>query len=359
MRTTLADARNSRIPSAMGLCPTEPKFLAILNEAQSRLLTKGMWFGTVAKYRICVSDGCVTLPVQISTIEKAAVCGAPIRVHDQWYEFLENGFGTRNGSPNNSTTSGTTTSSSCCGTGPNNWGCGLGEVLYRGRFCTFRDIVPSGKLLNFICDLISDVGKEVLALGYDDNGNWIRTMQSGSIQDGEVIVLAQAAGTNSVNNFSCVTDIQFPSNVDGQTWLYEYKVSDATKRLIGKYEYFEERPSYARYFFPGIRQNSNTDGSCNQSSIEIIGKLEFIPAKNDTDYLIISNIPALKAMCVGISNAEKVPSSIEKSQIIASAYVEALAELNAELNHYRGDVITGITVVGASVGMADPIPVLV
>lgn len=352
-RTTLADAKNSRIPAAMGICADEPKFLAILNEAQQRLLTKGKWWGTFGKFRICSSNGCITLPVQISTIEKAAICGSPIRVHDQWFEFLENGLGLRSGMDTSST------SGTCCGTGLNSWGCGVGEVLYRGRFCTFKDIIGTGKKLNFICDLVSDVGKEVLALGYDDNGNWIRTTQSGSIQDGEVIALAQSGGTNSVNNFSCVTDLQFPDDMDGQTWLYEYTVSDATKRLIGKYEYFEQRPSYARYFFPSILTQTNSDGSCSQSSIEIIGKLEYIPAKNDTDYLIISNIPALKALMVGISNAEKVPDTIQKQAIMSSAYTEAIAELQTELNSYTGDVIRGVTVVGASIGQADPIAVLI
>jgi hypothetical protein len=348
MRTTLLDAKNSRIPSAIGVCSSEQKFVDVLNEAQQRLLTKGLWFGTYGRFRICAPDGCITLPAQIATIERVAMNGMNIPVRDEWYEFLENGYGPRNSNSCNSSGGG-------CGSP---WNSGGQESLYRGRFCTFKDIIPTGKKLNFICDLASDVGKEVLALGYDDNGNWIRTDQGGIIKDGELIAFAQSAGTNSVNNFSCVTDLQLPDNMDGQSWLYEYKVSDASKRMIGKYEYFETRPYYARYYFPTICSSSS--GTCNRSSVEIIGKLEYIPAKQDTDYLIIGNIPALKEMCVAIVNAEKTPDTLEKNKIIASGYAMAISELDHELSHYLGEGrVLGINLSGSSIYSNNEIPVLI
>lgn len=230
------------------------------------------------------------------------------------------------------------------------------EALYRGRFCTFKDIIPTGKKLNFVCDLASDVGKQVLALGYDDNGNWIRTNQGGTIKDGELVAFAQGAGTNSTNNFSSINDLQLPSNMDGQSWLYEYKVSDATRRLIGKYEYFETRPHYARYFFPSITTSTCDDNECCQTAVEIIGKFEFIPVKVDTDYLIIGNIPALKELCVAIVNAEKAPDSIAKNQIMTSGYAMAMNELDSELRHYRGSgLVTGINIVGSSIYNNNPV----
>lgn len=341
MRITLADVKASRIPIAIGVCATDQRFIDIVNEAQQRLLTKGLWYGTYGKFRICASDGCITLPPQIASIERVAISSVAVPVHDEWFEFLDNGYGTRN--------------SGSCSDG--NCGSGIEEALYRGRFCTFKDIIPTGKKLNFVCDMATDVGKQVLALGYDDNGNWIRTSQSGTIKDGELITFAQSAGTNSTNNFSCVTDIQLPSNMDGQSWLYEYKVSDTTRRLIGKYEYFETRPHYARYYFPSICSSSS--GSCSQTSVEIIGKMEFIPVETDTDYMIIGNIPALKAMCVGIVNAEKEPDAIRKVAILKAAIKDATDELNNELSHYLGEGRDiGVNLVGSSVYHDNPIEAL-
>lgn len=347
MRTTLGDIRNSRIPYAIGLCPDDSRITAYVNEAQQRLLTKGLFWGTFGRFRICSDSGCITLPAQIATIESVAVCGQPVPTRDAWYEFLENGFGPRNGSGN--------CSSGNCG----RIGDGIPEALHRGNFCTFKDIQPSGKKLNFVCDLSSDVGKQVLALGYDDNGNWIRTDQGGTIKDGELIAFAQSGGTNSVNNFSSVNDIQLPDDMDGQSWLYEYDTSALTRRLIGKYEYFETRPNYARYFFPSICSRSCSDSDCCQTPVDIIGKLEFIPVKQDTDYLIIGNIPAMKEMIVAVSQAEKEPDSIARNKIIQSGYVNAVAELDAELRHYVGDGVTrGITIVGSSIYTNNPVETL-
>jgi hypothetical protein len=352
VRTTFADIKSSRIPAATGVCASDARLIAWTNEAQQRLLTKGLWHGTLGKFRICVTDGCVTLPPQLASIEAAALCGSPVRMRDMLYEFLESGYGLRNGCNTSSSGSG-----SCCGNGTMLCD-GGGNGIHRGSFPTFRDIIPSGKKLNVICDLASDVGKEVLALGYDDNGNWIRTDQGGTIKDGELIAYAQSGGTISSNYFSSVTDLQLPSDMNGQAWLYEYKVADATKRLLSKYEYFETRPSYTRYFFPGIRTSEDEDGNCTRTAVDIIGKLEYIPVKVDTDYLIISNIPAMKAMVVAISQAEKTPDANNKAKIIASGYAEALAELNSELSHYIGDVVRGVNIMDSSLGRIDPIPTL-
>lgn len=349
MRLTLADAKASRIPRAIGVCSTDSKFLAILNEAMQRLMRRGFWWGNYGRYRICTSDGCITLPPQLAAIDSVAMCGVPQPMHDQWFEFMANGPGPVNGRCNTSTDT-----SSVCGQGISS-SCNQGGFL-RGHFPTFKDIQPTGKKLNFVCDLASDVGKTVLALGFDDNGNWIRTSQGGSILDGEVIAFAQGGGTNSTNNFSSVSDIQLPSNMDGQSWLYEYKVSDTTRRLIGKYQYFETRPSYPRYLFPSIRTSTNTDGSCDQTSVEIMARHEYIPLVKDTDYLILSNIPALKAMCVGIDQSEKEPDPIKKNQIMAMAYGEALTELDYELDSYLGaGRLIGVQNVGSSVLLNDPV----
>jgi len=352
MRITLADARASRIPNVIGACNDDVRFLAILNEAIQRLLTKGLWWGTYARYRICAINSCITLPSGMATIETAAQCGVPISVVDQWYEFLENGLGTVNGS----TASDGSNCSSCGGVGGRNFGCGMPGAYMRGRFPTFSDMVGTTEKLRFVCDLASDVGKEVLALGYDENSNWIRTSQGGVIRDGEVIDLAQAPGADSTNYFSVLTDIQFPNDMDGQTWLYARKPADSTQRLIGKYQYHDTRPSFARYFIPGI---CNNDSSC-PTTVEIMAKHDFIPVKNDTDYLIIGNLPALKTMCMAINNAEHEPNAVNKTAIMVAGYKEAIGELDSELDHYLGSGRRiGINVMGSSIYASDPVPVLV
>lgn len=354
MRVTFADAQNSRLPSQIGACPTDQRFVDLLNEAQQRLIYCGKWWGTVQKWRFCATDGCVALPSQFATLEAVAVCGRPIAIRDQFYEFLENGFGIRG---NSVTTTGSTvgTTSPCCG-GVSGV-CGIQEALFRGFYPTFADIQPTGKQVQVVCDKITDVNKPVLVLGYDDNNNWIRTTQSGVVQDGEVVQLSQG-GTRSVNNFSVVTDLQPPSNLDGQWWLYEYTIAGGALRLIGQYQYFDRRPSFQRYFFPAIIPNlAAPAGTCTQILVEALVKLEFIPVKNPTDYLIIGNLPALKEMMMALSKAEDEPDALRKVQIVSAGQTVAKMILDQELDHYLGSGRRmGMNFVGSSLGDVVPVP---
>jgi hypothetical protein len=361
MRVTLLDAKNN-LPPIFGVCPvdpntglTSPTFLQLLNEAQERLLIAGMWWGTVQKWRFCATDGCVSLPSQFATLIAVAVCGRPIAVRDQFYEFLENGFGIRGQTMVNTSTG---TISPCCG-GVSGV-CGVGEALYRGNFPVFSDIIPGGKQLQLVCDKLTDVGKPVLCLGYDDNNNWIRTVQNGMVLDGEVVSLAQAPGTNSVNNFSVVTDLQPPPNLDGQWWLYEFTVSGGTQRLIGQFQYYDIRPSFARYFFPAIiPQVAAPPNTCAQVLVEALVKLEFVRALRDTDYLIIGSLPALAEMMAALKKANDEADAVKRVQIISAGLTVAKQILDQQLDHYLGSGRKmGMNIVGSSIGDVHPVPVL-
>lgn len=352
-RLTLGDAKKSRLPSAIGACPDDPRFLDLLNEATNRLLNKGLWWGTVQRWRFCATDGCIALPSQIATLEGVTVCGQPLTLRDQYFEFLQNGFGIQGTQVAPGANNG-----SCCGGG----GCGCSDdVIYRGHFCTFYDVNPAGnpKKLNVVCDRVSDVGKNVLLLGYDVNGNWVRTNQGGVVLDGELVAMAQGAGTLSNTIWSNLTDIQPPSNLDGQWWLFEYDTVLATLRMIGQYNYFDTRPHFARYFFPSIRSQPTPTNGCNQTMVEALVKLAFIPVVKDTDYLIIGCLPALKEAIQALSDSENDPDNTKANQIVTAGLAVAVQLLDEELDHYVG---TGrrvaMTVVGSGIGSSCPVPIL-
>jgi hypothetical protein len=318
-----------------------------LNTAQRRLLKRGKYWGTFSRYRLCVTEGCITLPPQIAALESIAVCGRPIRLHDQWFEFLENGLGTQQCT--------TTNGEGSCGAGS----CCAGDAKYRGRYPTFADVTGVDKKLLLICDLVADVGVDVLVMGYDANNNWIRTVQGGVMSDGEVITLAQSPGTVSSNIFSIITDIQLPVR-DGQCWLYSlaspYDAATSDKVMLGNYQYFETRPSYARYYIGGILSGSNGDDGCSLTTVDVMAKHDFIPVVRDNDYLVIGNLDALEFM---IQALEKYRNAVSQGQVGEAIAFEKLAEmeLDKELDHYRGSgVVTGITVSGSDIGMAEPVP---
>lgn len=325
MRTTFNDILDPELcdlPERLNLCRTNEAHQKVIrgyvNRYQLRLLTAGRWWGAYARFHVCSINGCVTMPPQIATVERAAVCGQPVPVHDLWWEFLDNGWGTEGG---NGCTS--------CG-GSFGCGCAMG-AKYRGNFCTFDDLIGVNKKVRLICDLSSDVGKEVLLLGYDASGNWIRTDQGGTIKDGELVALSQTPGTLSSKFYTSVTDIQAPDDLDGQWWLYEYNNDTTDIRMIGQYQYWERRPSYPRYLFGQICNTSNGDG-CNKTLVEVIAKLEFIPVRKNTDYLILGCIPACEYGAEGVKYTMP-PSDMAKAMTLLGL---AKLELDKELDHYLG-----------------------
>lgn len=321
---------------------------------------EGHWHGTTARIKFCATDGCIVLPPQVAVIEAIAVCGQPATLRTQWHEFSALGLGVRGTLWNTSDSSNT---SSCCAWGSNWLACGTNEAIWRGTVPSFSDIIAGAdvaeKKLNIVCDLATDVGKEVLLLGYNSDGIWIRTMQDGTIQDGEVVTLAQSAGTTTTNTFSSLTAIQFNEERDGVCWLYEYNTDTTTKRMIGLYQAYEVRPDYPKYFMAGIRSGSNSDGSgCAQTLIEAIVKLNFTPVNNPTDYLCVPCLPAIKVYAQALSSAENEPDSVRKNQILATGLALAREILDRQAQHFVGNGNEVSITVSGSAFVGGPIPQL-
>lgn len=335
MRTTLAIAKASTIPTAVNLRPADTRLLGFLNEATQRLMYRGKWWGCFNRYSITVDSQILTLPAQIDTIEMINVCKAPMPLRSQWFEFLANGYGTRDD------------------TLPT--GSGISECILRGTSPTFKAI-SAASTLTVMCDVASDIGKTVRILGYDTNDNWVRTLIAGIWYDGESVVLAQNPGTVTTTTFLRVTDIQAPADLDGQWWLYEGDV--ATGIMIGHYQFWETNPSYKQYLIPFI--------STAVTTVEIMGKLAFIPVKNDTDYLLIGNIAALK-LGVMACKAELEHNWGEANFLWnggrmkdGSMRIGAIQELDSELSHHIGDgQQLGINLIGSSAGWGEVVENLI
>lgn len=345
-RRTLADAKASRIPEAVNLPPADPRFAQYINEAQDSLLKRGHWWGTMARFQIAATAGLITMPREVATIEAVSTNSQILPIHDFWFEWLANGWGPVDESVPD----------------------GRPTCEYRGHYPTAFDIVGTNKSLRFVCDLPIDSGKQVLVQGYDDATppNLIRSQigATGEFQNGEYEELRTAIQpvTYSGTAFSRITDIIFPDDMQGQCWLYEKDLSvpALTERLIGQYDANNPRPSFARYFFPGII--AVTGGQT--VSVEVLAKLEFIPVKVDTDHLMIGNLPALKKACMAIKAEEELrfadASLLMNGGVNPKSNVRiigAIDELNFELDHYLGTGRRiGMTIQGLNIGTVEEVP---
>jgi hypothetical protein len=304
MRQRLVDAKNANLGLSIGICSTDSRFTTLLNEAQQRIVMgPEQWWKITQRYRISVAEGCITWPRHIAAIESISACGMPMTLRNPWFEFLESGYGLRSCSCN-------------C-----DWG-----AYDRGTAVTFDDIKPTGKRLRFYVDVAETAGQTIIAQGYNDSSEWIRTLSGGVYIDGEAISLPNAVATPilSTNFFSSVTALILPASRNGILRLYEYDNAAATQRQIGVYEPDETTPEYRRTFIGGLCDST-------ARTVDAMVRREFIPVSADNDWLMVANLPSLKLMMMSID-------SEMKRDFNAAAYFkgECFNLLTREAAHYTG-----------------------
>jgi hypothetical protein len=333
MRKTLAQAKNSTIPQAVGLATCDERFVQLLNEAQARLADMGKWWGTYKKLRVCVTAGCITWPREVKTIEAMNLCGYNIPIQNQWYEFQTDTRAPRTG----------------CG----REGCEQDQLLDRGMVTQFRDSVGNC-YIRVTPQLSADVGKRVLLQGLDPNGIPIRTLDSvsGEYVWGEYVTLPNPSITAYVrtsNRFKQpgLTGAQKPLTQGSLTIIAE---NDTTGLLtqVAVWGPSEQNPEYRRTYLVGMPEvcggtNScsttqdnccidNGDGcvpadeACTNTVVEAIVRLDFIPAIVDSDWLFIGNLQAIKHMMKAIQKEDR------------NQYTEAEREIQLALRSLRNEL---------------------
>jgi hypothetical protein len=313
MKITFGDIKDD-IAEILSTCNTDTRVLAYLNEAQERLINRGKFLGTVQRYKICVNDNCLTWPRQIETIESFSVCRLPGQIRNEWYEFNEGGYGQIQDDD--------------CLPGVN--------LIDRGEVCAFDDITSgqTDRKIKVYSDLVES-NCYVILQGYDENGNWIRTVDGGSYIDGEKVVPSQA-GVSSTKKFIALTGVQ-KTVTNGNLRLYEIKSGDgSTVKSLAIYEPDETRPLYRRSIVPGLTNMGaccdTTDSTCAKKYINVIAKLRHIPVAADGDWLLLRSRAALRLGVMAILKEKK--DLLQEAEIY---WGKAITELQREVEVHYGD----------------------
>lgn len=361
-----------------GMCSDNPQLLARVNEAQERLLNKGLYAGTYGRYSVCVYGGCITLPREFESILGYNFGGAPAQVYNQWYEFMANGPGTAS--------------------------VGAWKHLQdRGYLPCFRSL-EAQKFIRVYTDLSESTTSTILFRGSDTYNNRIQTLEDGNYIDGERLnlsaglvnssvlvsglvspntdgngVYGQYAVLNSkpayrnVNNWILRNtgsiwqllnpsgqNVSFSSNNPDFPWTAVFNLGtfsqlpgvtqnafryiDAINKSVTKgwvriyavdpvtaSEFCiailapdETLPQYRRYAIPGFE---NEEGS----TVTVLAKRKFIPVTGDDDDLIVTNLGALKMMAIAIEKEEN--NNLVEAQVYEDKAVELLKE---ELKEVEG-----------------------
>lgn len=331
-RATLSRFRAQWPAEAMGICQSDPQVANYCNDAIERLLMDPLtpetgWYGTsvVVVLTGVVSNGSVyvTTPREIARLTDIAVCQHPIPVRNGWYEYLRFGTGLE--------------PKTCQAAG-----CGSQFSAYeRPNVYTFSDLVGTKTIRIYPSDA-RDSGKRVLVQGKDANGQVVLTTNPGSAltAPGEYVVI-QFPFVDTANTYTRIDGLQKDESY-GQIQFTQVDPVTLVESPLSTMEPTEGTALYRRYLINGI---PSTNLCCTGSptvQISAQARLDFIPVANETDYLLIPNVPALVEECRSI-RFSRIDTPAAAQQTIIS-HQRAIALLNGMLDTYVGKTNVAVRV---------------
>lgn len=323
-RLRLYDCRLSRLPELIGKCAADITAIAnAVNSAQRRLLLcreagdEGWWgsWAEVAFTLVSRTNPFITCPRSIARIAKLQVCRHPVWIQNQWYEYLDFGNGRM----------------------PQRWRdnfCIMG-ALTRNNAITISEFSGRPRIIRVYTTDPADVqaAKRVLLQGTDQNDTVIYSQDSLNQVQG-VFVTTAIPFADSPLSFNLLTGIQKDVTY-GEVQIYEVDPVTGAQSLLLTMEPSETVAGYRRYYL-----NNLPTGCCHPTNTNVpvqvlaIAKLELIPVKVDTDYLLFHNLEAIIEECQSIRYSEIDNEGAKK--MAQEKHVQAVRLLQGELVHYLG-----------------------
>lgn len=319
MMTTLYMVRQSSFPKAIGACVDDiPKIAVAVNEAQERLIFAGGdtgWWGAWQRVRLPINSTApyITLPRQFNRIINMAVCRQGIPINNEFFELLPHGNGL---------------APAVIG---NDW-CGRDiEGYERGMVPTMVDLTPTNQKLRVFVTDPRDIGKRMLISALDQNGN---PFYDASPSLGFYMTFAQPF-TDTIFQVSQIQTIQ-KDYTFGDIVLQQVDVTTGAAVNLGRFGPTEINPSYRRYLISAIPSLCCGVGSLPPNlTVTALCKLQYIPATQDTDWLIIQNTPALIEMAQALRYSRM--DSVSAAGLEAKHEKAAIKQLRNQMRHEEGE----------------------
>lgn len=353
MRVTLSSVQQSMLPKAIGLCAADlPSIAAYVNRAQERLINCGGETGWIGGWQhvafpISPCHPYFTLPPEWSRVINMDICRFPLRIQNEFYEYLEAGPGLQGCPiPRNANDFKELNQTPNFG----NWRrgrCGALQGLERGmNFPLFRDIEPLNQYVKIYTTNVLDVGKRVLiGPAWDQNGNPIYTLDGNNQVNGFYLTLESPSVTSTMI-VSRIDGIQKDSTY-GQVIFKQLDANTATEVTLSKFAPWETIPTYRRYYISHVPYQPECPQSpCvtvngappvpREVPVNALVKLGYTPAVLATDFLIIGCIPALIEECKAIRFMDMdAPNSPQMAEVY---HRRAIKMLQDEMRTYLGEL---------------------
>jgi len=316
MLATLLEARNSALRNVAGACNGSAEFLQLLNDATRRLMRRGDWAGTTIPIHVCSRAGCVVWPRYVGHVRKINVCRTPIIIKNNWWQFAWYDTNNPSGWWNNQ----------CLGRP-------FGEVTATGSNSEtpiFQDIQGDNRTVRAYPLVQADVGREITIFGIDNDNQVLRTKQSdGTWRDGVIITTAMPFGSTDVF-VRRIDRVLVADGMQSTMRMFAYNSVKNVLEDLAVYEPGETNPAYVKQQLrlpTCCNPSSTTTGTCSSTfPLLALVKLRFLPARFDTDLILLENLDALKDYMQSLKFREQ-GNSRSANEYEASA----LRELNLDL----------------------------
>lgn len=323
-------AELARYAGQTGLPVTDPRLLTSINLIQEELINEGDFPGVVDRWRIVADSGVLVLPGHLDRLMQITIRGIPTDVKSPWFSFVAYGPGIQDDETfrNRDWVA---------------WGHDDG-ILEVGEFPTKTPIplstgsagLPGPWNLRVYASVGETEGAYCTVQGLDENDLEIRTQLSDGSStwiDGERIPISLGSSFyESTKTFSELKAFTKPMT-NGYVRLTAW--NGTTEVELSNYSPDETTPSYHKYYSPWLHRITPSDG--NECCRTVIARCRrrFVPIVEDTDVLMISNLPALRAMMIAIWKRDA--GALDE---YAAMKVTAVDLLKKEAKAYRGKART-------------------
>jgi hypothetical protein len=253
---------NQLVPMLEQYVEPDGKFLPSLNQVLSRIYNMGTYRDLTIQYSLPVVDNCITLPDEADAILHTIVDNQPVPVRSLWHDFKSVGMG--------------------LGASDLTWG-----LIDAGFHPLKRLIQTATSTLHIVPSDYSptktnfnpDDGEEVLILA--TNNDQVYQSSTNPVSSNDVLV-------TFTTDISSVISIRF----DALTDIYDIRTdpmdSNTTVATIG--------PDSGVTRYRRFRLNKSTDGL---TTVHVLCKRAFQPARSDDDIVYVNNVGALKHGLLG------------------------------------------------------------
>jgi hypothetical protein len=301
IRRTYAQVKTelARVSGTSGMPVTDARLIEQVNLVQEELASEGDWPGIVDRWFMVATNGNIILPAYLDRLMQITIAGVPREIRSPWAQFVQYGPGVRDDER----------------TRNRDW-CGP-DVIFDVGEVPSRVCIPLSAGSACICDDATDTNPpgpwklrvyaaveesdDIYATvqGLDENGLIVRTQLSdgsGTWINGERIPISNGSSFfESTEDFSELTAFTKP-DTNGYVRLTAW--NGTTEIELSNYAPDETSPSYRKYYSPWLHKMQDSGQCCR--TVLARCRRRFMPVQEDTDVLMISNLPALKAMIKAI-----------------------------------------------------------